>query len=62
MNVIIIICVCVPSHMYMCVRVSKQPRRGTGSLESGVTGIYELPEVLGMEFQSSVRALSVLHV
>lgn len=60
--IIIIICVYVPAHMYMCVQEPEQPRRGTGFLESGVTGIYELSEVLGTEFQSSQRTLSVLHV
>jgi hypothetical protein len=55
-------CVCVYVCMYIHVcRCPGSPEEGIGSLGAGVTGICEIPEVLGTKL-SSGRALSALNL
>lgn len=52
------VCVCVP---YVC-RYLERPEGGIGSIGSEVPGGSELPDMLGTELKSSVRAVAARYL
>lgn len=50
----------VCGHVYVSTRLLR-PKEGTGLFGTGVVGVYKLFDMVGTEFQSFLRATSVLN-